>query len=724
MRSIYNIITLLFAVTASAQLYVGPNAGTDTYMYVENTFIFVEQEVELVANTPGTGIDEGVPSIALRKEAQLLQGTTGSTNVGDGKISVFQEGTTNQWDYNNYSSPVSRVSAIGVTAADVIGVPQTVLGTNKAAFTTDWDSSYDGATNTVNVSSHWIYTYDSPSGDNSTFNIKRETGVIEPAKGFTLKGVSDADPTEAGDGVANNQGWDESNPDLVGQRYDFRGKANTGTYTIPIASENTILIGNPYPSAIDLDYFLLENSAGPETTYDYVEEDGTTTTVTLNRQDVLTGTAFYYESDPSVQSHYYVDYYSGYATYSPMGSVGTAGIYMPATLRRSNEDGEFVGPGGPIPPGAAGSGGRKFAPVGQAFYVDASTFTGGNRDITFKNEYRLDAKDGTADSSFRSSSSNTAPTPIKGIRLNYEDADNIPQTPHVMLSFTVNEEFNRYAAIAFLPGASHSVEKGIDAYTYDYYPNDISLVLENNSGYVISGDKFEETYLHPIEIKATNYSSFVIKVKDMVNFDHDGVWLYDDLTRTFTNILDDSFEISLEPGVYDNRFYIAFYDKYAEEDETDEEEEDETDEQDDDESEDDTTDSDESDDSEEEEDTTDNDESDDESDEDSDTDNTDESEDTTEDDTLSTQDEILDSIAVIQNNTTSELSIYNPLGAPINQVQLFDIMGKQIFDHQNLETTDRYTFSTAAVSDGIYLLRYLTKTGEVNTKRISVLRRN
>lgn len=82
-------IVLLFvflvssATYVSAQLYVSNNS----YVFNKGALLFARGNLEL----------NGANSLLyLRNEAQFLQGTSGSsTNRGLGRLSVFQEGTSN-----------------------------------------------------------------------------------------------------------------------------------------------------------------------------------------------------------------------------------------------------------------------------------------------------------------------------------------------------------------------------------------------------------------------------------------------------------------------------------------------------------------------------------------------------------------------------------------------------------------------------------------------------
>ena len=88
-------IMFLTGSEMSGQLFV-----KDSYVYVADKSVYVTQDINL--NTANS-------FIYLRNDAQILQGTTGAgANAGLGSTSVYQEGTSNAFAYNYWSSPVDH----------------------------------------------------------------------------------------------------------------------------------------------------------------------------------------------------------------------------------------------------------------------------------------------------------------------------------------------------------------------------------------------------------------------------------------------------------------------------------------------------------------------------------------------------------------------------------------------------------------------------------------
>jgi len=144
-----------------------------------------------------------------------LQGTTSTSgNKGLGTISIFQEGTVNNFAYNYWCSPVGNASAL--TGNEAFGIsmlyrPTGLISNSTPTITTSVNGS---TTNTsLSISSRWIYKFLSSSTYSDWFYVGSNS-TINAGEGFTMKGTSGTDNTTV-IGVQNNPG--------NAQRYDFRG---------------------------------------------------------------------------------------------------------------------------------------------------------------------------------------------------------------------------------------------------------------------------------------------------------------------------------------------------------------------------------------------------------------------------------------------------------------------------------------------------------------------
>ncbi|MBF6640489.1 T9SS type A sorting domain-containing protein [Flavobacterium sp. J49] len=506
MGKVIFVAVLLFGFSSLAQLYVSPNS----YVFVKNEYVFVKQDVNLENNA----------IIFLRNEAQLLQGTTGSsTNKGQGLLSVFQEGTSDNFDYNYWCSPVGNASTstgnenFGIT---MIQLPSSVINSSPATMLT---SSYDGLSSngSLSIATYWIWKF-LAGADYSEWIQSGANTDISAGQGFTMKGTSGTDNTNIGEATVNNPGG--------AQRYDFRGKPNDGNITVNVATDNLTLTGNPYPSALHVNAFLLDPS-----------------------NTDCTGIAYYWEHDKTVDSHLLLAYRGGYGTYAPVSTSPTEyGIYVPATFDSYNIDGTINTTG-------ASSGlsiQRKYAPIGQGFMVKGKA-SGSPVAVTLKNSHREFYKESDVYSEFERNVNNYIAS---------TQSPTADQAAQIRLNTIMNNQFTRQIALVFLPTATDGIDRGIDAKSpvEETIPNDVYFFLDNNK-YVIQGISFDENKRIPIGIKATDNATFKFDASMVVNFDDSqSIFMYDAQDNSYHDIKNSTYEVVLSSGVYNNRFEITFKD--------------------------------------------------------------------------------------------------------------------------------------------------------------------
>ncbi|WP_395044075.1 hypothetical protein [Flavobacterium sp.] len=215
--------------------------------------------------------------IRLNGSSQLIQSKLGiSTNSssGTGKIYKDQQGQSNVYNYNYWSSPVGTNGLY--TVASVLKD-----GTNPSnPQTINWISANNGLpTSPISLSNFWIYKYQNVSNNVANWTYIGPNGNINAGNGFTLKGSGCATPT---------------------QNYTFVGKPNNGLITYPIAANNLNLSGNPYASSLDSHQFIDDNVSS------------------------LSGTLYFWEHYVSNATHVLANYQGGYATLTKTG--GTAPV--------------------------------------------------------------------------------------------------------------------------------------------------------------------------------------------------------------------------------------------------------------------------------------------------------------------------------------------------------------------------------------------------------------
>ncbi len=493
--------------TLFAQLYVSSNS----FLYNKGAVVFVNRDINLQNNG----------NLYLRNEGQLIQGLDGSTyrNTGLGKVSVFQEGTVNNFAYNYWCSPVGNASA--ALGNENFGITMLNQPTGLTSFNTaNAVAGFDGYTSaaSLNIARYWIWKYISSNvydpGGLGWIHVQ-DASTLQPGQGFTMKGSTSVsiDNTNVGETVVNNPG--------DAQRYDFRGKPNNGDISVAVGANDFTLTGNPYPSALDVNKFLL---------------DPTNT--------ACTRIAYYWEQDKSVNSHLLLDYQGGYGTWAPV-ALGDVGIYVPATFDSYNPDGTLNTSGS----SSGLSIERRFAPIGQGFMVEGTS----NGTITLRNSHRdfykeTDQTLGVNLSQFERVANNNVNANVNSNR-----------APHIRINASMNNQVTRQIALVFVPQATDGVDAGIDAKSSDAtLPNDVYFFLDNTR-YVIEGVAFDVNKRIPLGVKVTGNSTFKFSIANSINFDENqAVYIYDDLDQSYHNLKNGDYEVSVSEGTFNNRFEITF----------------------------------------------------------------------------------------------------------------------------------------------------------------------
>jgi hypothetical protein len=504
---------------AFAQLNVRNNAS----IFVKNTLVYVKGEINLA---------ESASTIYLRNEAQLLQGTTGtSTNKGNGSLSVFQEGTSNEYRYNYWCSPVGTPSATAgnsLFGISLLNRPTTSTVSSPAIMLS---SSYNGQASNLSIATYWIYRYLA----GTTYSQWTATGaapVIQAGEGFTMKGTAGSDLTNPSESIVNNPfvpGVFPS-PPMAGsaQRYDFRGKPNDGNITVTLAANSSTLTGNPYPSALHVNAFLLD----PDN---------------IN----CTATAYYWDQERTPTSHNLVNYVGGYGTYAPMSLADNSGIYMRATYKTYNIDGTVnnanLGQGQDMK--------RKYAPIGQGFMIAGKVGIPGGSFVTIKNSHRVWYKESStmSESEFGKIANKNEKT----------TQDNSTSNVYglITLKATIQDLYSREIALVLSDQSTDGLDRGMDGKS----PNTENSLSDayfflDNTEYVIQSVPFEINKRIKLGVKATeNNTTVSFSLKEIQDFDDtQPIYIFDALDGSYHNIKQNAFNAVVSSGVTNNRFELTF----------------------------------------------------------------------------------------------------------------------------------------------------------------------
>lgn len=401
--------------------------------------------------TIANAVNNNGGTLTFENNASLLQ-TNNATNTGN---IIYKRNTTpiRRYDFTFWSSPVTRTPPF--TLHDLS--PNT-LG--------DKYYRHDPATG-------WIIVYNG-------------AGPMEAGKGYMVRAPQNYDINEASTYSTS-----------------FEGIPNNGSISVPlVAAEKSNLLGNPYPSAIYADRFIVDNTAN------------------------LYGTLYFWthNSPPSnlVAGDYTYNYTANdYAIYNLTGSINV---------------GDMDGTGAPSP-------GNQDPPLGyiaagQSFFVKSKTAL----NAVFTNSMRVPGNNSQFFKTVKANKENTV-----GHR--------------IWLNLTNTQGAFKQLLIGYVEGATNSWDNNYDGLTVDgnkyldfYSINEfLKLVIQGRAL------PFVETDVVPLGYRSIIAGEFTIAI-DHANGDlstHD-VYLEDKLTKKTHNLKTSNYNFTTAIGTFDDRFVLRY----------------------------------------------------------------------------------------------------------------------------------------------------------------------
>ena len=286
----------------------------------------------------------------------------------------------------------------------------------------------------------------------------------------------------------------------------FLGVPNNGLITVPSqgGSANWNLLGNPYPSALDANKFLLANST------------------------LLDGTIFYWTHNtlPSAALNPFFPHISSYtsddyATYNFTGSVGLPSI----SSGNNTPPGQFIG-------------------AGQSFMVKGGTSSG---NVVFNNDMRKNISGYTNSQFYRNNATNS-----EEVEKNRLWVEVIHQ----------NGKFNQ-TMVGYVEGATDGLDWGYD--TTMTPSGDLKIYTKiGNDKLVIQGKSlpFNSNDSIPLGFSTTLTGEFTLNLYQYDSiFENQSVYLLDNATSTFHDIKSGMYTFTSIQGTFDNRFELRFNDE-------------------------------------------------------------------------------------------------------------------------------------------------------------------
>ncbi len=454
-------------------------------------------------------------TLDLKEDSQLIQNIKSDlVTSATGKIKRRQEGTGSVYWYNYWSSPVGFTSVSALTDNN-----SSANNDNNTDFNTGMLKKPDGSDfqftssyhQTGKISTYWMYTYKNGVTyyDWASLNT---SSPIEPGIGYTQKGT----------GVGSEQ------------QYIFQGKPNNGTIVVPVidvggdgsvpaVSKTDYLLGNPYPSAIDIHKFIDDNAG------------------------IIDGTIMLWQQW-SGSSHNLNDYNGGYAQVNKTGGIRAYQFVGIEGATNGSQDGTKVP--------------TRYLPVGQGFTVEI--LASGN--VVFNNSQRLFVKEADADGSYNSGSVFFRGSPNSQKTADQDSSDseeNVMQKIRIEFNSVDGPQTRRELLLGFSDETTDDFDYGYEAKNTSPGSNDLNLIMGDDVYSIQAYSNITTDKVVPLALKSSGTHNYTIKITntEYVSEDQD-IYLRDNLTDTYHNLREDGpYQFLSEAGEFNDRLEIVFQDE-------------------------------------------------------------------------------------------------------------------------------------------------------------------
>ncbi|MBO2542813.1 HYR domain-containing protein [Salegentibacter sp. BDJ18] len=454
--------------------------------------------------------------IDLNGESQLIQ-TEGSEISGSGGLERDQQGTASSYNYNYWSSPVLPNSNSQNYKVNQVMKDGSTVGTKDFQnINFKWAHTHaDGEkANPIKISDYWINAFRArKANEYSQWEQIGSYTALKPGEGYTMKGTT-------GDARIIDM-----------QNYTFTGFPNNGTIEVSeIQQGQNYLIGNPYPSAISVEEFILDN----------IKDSGG-----RNEKNLLNGAVYFWDHFGG-HTHYLSQYVGGYAVRNLID--GVSAISNDSRINASGaQSTKKAGP---------------YIPVGQGFFVNTTLDTQaediddfGSGNIVFKNSQRAFVME-------RGQSSSFFLKPLDNTKTNKNKEEKIVDSRYkIRLKFHSPTGYHREILVGADARTSQGFDLGFDAPLIDKGKEDMYWVV-GEGNYVIQGvPHFNLDQRLPLGIKIAEEKEFSIEISELPNLpDIIEIYLRNNSDSTYHDLRKEAFRATLPAGEYKDLYEIVFQD--------------------------------------------------------------------------------------------------------------------------------------------------------------------
>ncbi len=283
----------------------------------------------------------------------------------------------------------------------------------------------------------------------------------------------------------------------------FIGVPNTGDVTIPIigGTNQSNLLGNPYPSAINADLFLSNPS----------------------NVAVIDATIYLWTHNTPITGNQYTS--NDYAMYNYSGGVGTGTVSINPS------------PNSSIPNGKIAS--------GQGFFVKGLA----NGNAVFTNSMRIT---GNNTQFFRMDNSLS--------ELNENSPQELEKHRFWLDIYNQNGAFKQLL-VAYIENATNGIDRGFDGELMDIGNPVVMYIVQADKKLSIQGRAlpFVVEDVVPLGYRATSAGTFTIRLADFDGlFENQAIYIVDKTLNVVHNLKQSSYEFATNEGTFEERFELHF----------------------------------------------------------------------------------------------------------------------------------------------------------------------
>jgi hypothetical protein len=377
---------------------------------------------------------------------------------------------------------------------------------DEMGFNMQFTSAYDEV---GKISTYWLFTFKNGMTywDWASFNPNTS---LPPGVGYTQKGTGNAG---------------------LQQQYIFEGKPNNGTILVNVTdvggpgsvtsvSKTEYLLGNPYPSALDVHKFIDDNAG------------------------VIDGTLQLWQQWAG-ETHYLNEYKAGYAQVNKLGSCRAYQFVGIEGANNGSQDGTITP--------------SRYIPVGQGFFTEiVATGT-----IVFNNDQRVFVKEADADGTY-----DNGATFFKSVKTKSKSTPKTPKAQQSTEMKKIRLEFNsvvgpkirREVLLGFSETTTDGYDYGYDAECDEGSNNDFNLNLDGKNMNLQAYGPITADKVVSLNFKSSGNNTFEIKATEFENIDKkQDIYLRDNETGEYFDLTKDkAYGFSSTQGKFNKRFEIVF----------------------------------------------------------------------------------------------------------------------------------------------------------------------